>query len=110
MHEENIHIKSISDYIAYRKSHIKDKITLMFTTPYIQEQDHLNFFINVNNLFYSIKNRLNSLNVIEEKDMELLDEFEDDKNSINFNLNIVKRNYLISKLKQNKTIVGFKGK
>ncbi len=109
LHEENIHIKSISDYIAYRKSHIKDKITLMFTTPYIQEQDHLNFFINVNNLFYSIKNRLNSLNVIEEKDMELLDEFEDDKNSINFNLNIVKRNYLISKLKQNKTIVGFKG-
>ena len=109
LYEANIYAKNISDYIAHRKSSIKDKITLVFTTPYIQEQIRLNSFISVNNLFYSIKNRLNSLDAIEEKDVDVLGTFEDDENFINFNLNIVKRIYPINNLKQNRTIIGFKG-
>lgn len=109
LYEANIYIKNISDYIIHRKSSIKDKIALAFVTPYIPERIDISSFISVNNLFYSIKNRFNSLNVIEKKDIDILDTFEDDKNFINFDLNIVKRSYPINKLKQNKTIIGFKG-
>jgi len=110
LYEQNIYIENISDYIIYRKPSIKEQITLAFTTPYIQEQIHLKSFISINNLFYSIKNRLNSLNAVEEKDIDLLNGFKDEKKFINFNVNIIKRSYSIKKLKQNKTIVGFTGR
>lgn len=110
LYETNILIEYISNYIAYKKqSIIKGVTTLLFTMPFQPDQTNFKPYFAINDLRNSIRNRLKSLNVIEE-DEKLLDAFLDDRNIINFRLNIIRNNYPIKELGRKETILGFKGK
>jgi len=110
LYEANIHIQYISDYIRCRKQSVKGPASLEFITPFRPDQTSFRPYFNVNDLYYSVKNRLKNLGVIEEQDIKLLDQFGNDENITSFSLNIIKQSYPIKKLGQEETIIGFKGK
>lgn len=111
LHESNITIKSILDYINQRKESIHGQISLEFLTPYVVEKKYKNDFdLNIHNIFFSIRNRLTSLKFLCEKDMELLFQLLDSGIISKSSLSIIKIDYPIKEKNQSEIIIGFKGK
>jgi len=107
--ESNIHIEYISDYITWRKSCIKNNVALLFTTPFILEQANFHYFFDIDNLFYSIKERLRNFGALEQQDTVWLGAFDEQKYIVHCTLHLVKQIYPIKALNFNKVIIGLKG-
>ena len=111
LYESNINVKSIIDYVNRRRESIHGQISLEFLTPYVIDKKYSrqsNY--NINNIYFSVINRLTSLNFLNENDKKLLFLLPNSGIISEFSLSIIKRNYPIKEKNQDEVIIGFKGK